>query len=172
MKTTPPHDAFNAEHAAGYDERWAPLAPMRDSLHLQMRLVLQELPADARILCVGVGTGAELIALARVFPGWRFVAVDPSSPMLEVGQKNIAQAGFTDRCEFHACYVHELPADLKCDAATSILVSQFITDRAQRVGFFREIAKRLKPGGTLVTADLCVLSLDQQEQLFPVWQLC
>jgi tRNA (cmo5U34)-methyltransferase len=59
---------FDAEHAAKYDERWAPLAPLNASLHLQMRLILQELPAAAHVLCVGVGTGAELLALAKIFP--------------------------------------------------------------------------------------------------------
>jgi len=170
MNSDSPRQHFDEQQAAGYDERWAPLAPLRDSLHLQMRLVLQGLPADARILCVGAGTGAELIALARAFPSWRFVAVDPSAPMLEVCKQNAARESITHRCEFHAGYAHELPANLKCDAATTILVSQFLTDRTARVGFFREIAQRLKPGGTLVTADLCLLSADQHDRLFPVWQ--
>lgn len=60
-------NAFDAQHAAAYDDRWAPLAPMRDSLHLQMRFILQRLPERARVLCAGVGTGAELLALARFF---------------------------------------------------------------------------------------------------------
>ncbi|WP_232288441.1 class I SAM-dependent methyltransferase [Anaeromyxobacter sp. K] len=55
---------------------------MRDALHLVTRLALGELPAQARILCVGAGTGAELLSLAAAFPGWRFTAVDPSEPML------------------------------------------------------------------------------------------
>lgn len=165
---TPNH--FDQQSAARYDERWAPLAPLRDSLHLQMRLILQELPTDARILCIGVGTGAELLALARAFPSWRFVAVDPSAPMLDVCRQRAEQAGIAGRCEFHAAYLHELPADLRCDAATAILVSQFVTDPAQRIAFFREIARRLRPGAPLVSADLGHLPAGQHEQLLPVWR--
>ncbi|AOS43826.1 hypothetical protein Verru16b_00884 [Lacunisphaera limnophila] len=162
-------NAFDAQHAAVYDDRWAPLAPLRDSLHLQMRFVLQQLPAAARVLCVGVGTGAELLALARFFPGWRFVAVDPSAPMLDVCRRKAAEAGVADRCEFHSCFIHEVPAGEPFDAATSVLVSQFITDRARRTEFFREIARRLRPDGLLITADLITAPDGQHERLLGVW---
>lgn len=161
---------FDRQHAESYDDRWVKLAPFRDSLHLQMRLVLEELPSDAHILCSGVGTGAELIALAKAFPGWRFAAVDPSAPMLEVCKRRVATEGIADRCDFHAAYVHELPADARFHAATSILVSQFLADRAQRVGFFREIASRLYPGGLLVSADLTTAPRGQHESLLGIWQ--
>jgi len=163
-------NAFDAQHAAAYDDRWVPLAPLRDSLHLQMRFVLQSLPADAQVLCVGVGTGAELLALAAAFPGWRFVACDPSAPMLEVCRRKADAAGIAGRCEFHAGFVHELPPTAPFDATTSVLVSQFITDRARRTDFFREIARRLKSDGVLITADLTTAAAGRQESLLGVWQ--
>jgi tRNA (cmo5U34)-methyltransferase len=60
---------FDESHAAAYDERFAKLAPMQDALHLVTQLALAELPADARVLCVGAGTGAELVHLAGALPG-------------------------------------------------------------------------------------------------------
>ncbi len=160
---------FDAQHAANYDDRWAPLAPLRDSLHLQMRFILQELPTEARVLCVGVGTGAELLALARFFPGWRFTAVEPSAPMLEVCRRKAAEAGIAERCEYHVGYVHELPPLASFDAATSVLVSQFITDRPRRMDFFRAIARRLRSEGLLITADLTTAPTCQHERLLSVW---
>jgi tRNA (cmo5U34)-methyltransferase len=170
MKSAPSPVAFDAQHAAAYDERWAPLAPLRDSLHLQMRLILQPLPADAHVLCAGAGTGAELVALAHAFPGWSFVAVDPSAPMLDACRRRIEREGLAARCAFHAGYVSELPTEAAFDAATSILVSQFITDRSRRVAYFRDLASRLRPDGVVVTADLGVLAAEPQEQLFAVWR--
>lgn len=170
MTSRPSPQPFDAQHAANYDDRWAPLAPLRDSLHLQMRLILRDLPAEACVLCVGAGTGAELLALAGAFPDWRFVAVDPAAPMLDVCRRRAAEAGCVDRCEFHAGYVHELPPTERFDAATSILVSQFLTVRTRRVDFFRAIARRLRPGATLVTADLAPAPDAIPPALFAVWQ--
>jgi tRNA (cmo5U34)-methyltransferase len=166
--TTP--KPFDAQHAANYDDRWAPLAALRDSLHLQTALILHDLPADARVLCVGVGTGAELLALAARFPGWSFVALDPSAPMLEVCRRKAVAAGIAGRCEFHAAYLHDLPGVTGFHAVTSFLVSHFITDRARRLAFFRDIASRLLPGGWLVTADLGLSPEEQHAHLILVWQ--
>lgn len=169
IPTTP--QAFDAQHAAAYDDRWAPLAPLRDSLHLQIGLILHDLPVDARVLCVGAGTGAELVAFAQRFPGWRFVAVDPSAPMLEICRRRASAEGFADRCEFHAGYVQDLPATEAFHAATALLVSQFITDPVARTDFYRAIAERLRPGGHLVTADLCRPTNDTaKEALLEVWK--
>ena len=84
MSDHQPVDHFDEEHAARYDERFARLAPMRDALHFIAAMALHDLPAEARVICVGAGTGAELLALAARFPSWRFMAVDPSAPMLAI----------------------------------------------------------------------------------------
>lgn len=38
--------------AAGYDERWEKMAPIRDGLYLLVESVFAALPADARVLSV------------------------------------------------------------------------------------------------------------------------
>lgn len=55
--------AFDKQ-TAGYDKQWERMAPIRNGLHFLLEAVFAKLPADARILCVGVGTGAELAHLA------------------------------------------------------------------------------------------------------------
>jgi tRNA (cmo5U34)-methyltransferase len=146
--------AFGPEHAAAYDARYAKLAAMRDALNLITSAVLADLPATARVLCVGAGTGQEVICLAQKFPQWRFTAVEPSAPMLAVCRQKAEAAGIASRCEFHQGYLDSLPPSSAFDAATSLLVSQFILAPAERTAFFRTIAGRLRPGGYLVTADL------------------
>lgn len=142
------------QQAAGYDRQWARMAPVRDSLHLLLEAVFAPLPADARILCVGVGTGAEMAHLAKVFPRWRFTALDPSEAMIDVCRARAEADGFADRCRFHAGYLETLPEDTAFDGATCFLVSQFILDREARIEFFRGIAARLRPGGLLASSDL------------------
>ena len=147
-------DALFDQQAAGYDTQWARMAPIRDSLHFLLETVFAGLPDDARLLCVGAGTGAEIAHLAQHFPGWRFLALDPAPGMLDACRARAEREGFADRCEFHAGLVDTLPDAAAFDGATCFLVSQFLLDTAARTAFFAAIAKRLRPGGTLAWADL------------------
>lgn len=142
------------QQAAGYDRQWEKTAPIRQCLHFLLESAFAGLPDDARILCVGVGTGVEMAHLARRFPGWRFTALDPSETMLEVSRRRAGEQGFLDRCQFHAGYLETLPDGPAHDAATCFLVSQFILDREARAAFFRNIVARLVPGGRLASSDL------------------
>jgi tRNA (cmo5U34)-methyltransferase len=140
--------------AAGYDAQWARVAAIRDGLHLLLDAQFAALPAEARILCVGLGTGAELAFLAERHPGWRFTAVEPSGAMLAQCRRRAEDGGFVGRCEFHEGYLASLPGAAAHDAATCLLVSQFMLDRVARTAFFADIAARLKPEGMLVSTDL------------------
>lgn len=154
MTEKPFKPAFDEDHAASYDERFAKLAPFKDALHLALRGLLAELPENARILCVGAGTGAELLYLANASPGWAFTLVEPAAAMLKRCREKAAEVGIESRCTFHEGYLDALPHAEPFDAATSILVSQFVLIRQKRVNFFQDIAARLKPEGHLVSADL------------------
>ncbi|MET3665798.1 methyltransferase domain-containing protein [Caulobacter sp. 1776] len=155
-----PPNFFNRELADDYDRRNSALAPISDNLHFLLRLVLADLPADARVLCVGVGTGAEILSLAKAYPGWSFVGVDPSSEMLAVGRHRLEQAGVLDRCELRQGYAQDAPHD-EFDAAVSLLVAHFIK-REDRSAFYSAIHDRLKPGGCFASAEISV-DLDAPE---------
>lgn len=142
------------QQAASYDTQWAKTAPIKNCLYFLLESMFTGLPADARILCVGVGTGAELAHLAEKNPAWRFTAVDPSGPMLEVCRKRAEKDGFSSRCHFHEGYLDSLSATEPHDAATCFLVSQFILDQQARSEFFREISRKLKSEGILASSDL------------------
>jgi len=154
MPEQQPTNHFGEDHAANYDQQFAKLAPLKDALHLCARAVLADAPEDARVLCVGAGTGAELLYFAEAFPGWSFTLVEPSAPMLKRCRVRAEEAGITQRSTYHEGYLDSLPPAEPFDVATSILVSQFILDMEARRAYFREIARRLCPGGHLVTADL------------------
>jgi tRNA (cmo5U34)-methyltransferase len=161
---------FGRAHAPFYDDRAAKFTSVRDPLNFLVRLFLADLPSESRILCVGAGTGAELLDLATAFPGWRFTAVEPSPAMLEICYRKIDEAGIASRCHFHEGYLNSLPRTEPFNAATSILVSQFLTDPNQRGDFFHQIAKRLRPGGHLINADLASsLNSSAFDNLFEIW---
>ncbi|KPN17093.1 SAM-dependent methyltransferase [Xanthomonas sp. Mitacek01] len=147
-------DALFDQQAAGYDAQWTRMAPIRESLHFLLETVFADLPDDARILCVGAGTGAEMAHLAGRFPRWRFLALDPSARMIAACRARAERDGFIGRCAFHAGVLDTLAPDASFDAATCFLVSQFLLDPTARTAFFAAIASRLWPGGTLAWADL------------------
>ncbi|MEG3849656.1 class I SAM-dependent methyltransferase [Microcoleus sp. herbarium19] len=161
---------FDRERASSYDQRTAKIAPLRDALHLLIRIVLSELPANARILCVGAGTGSELIYLAQTFPQWQFTALEPAAPMLDICRQRAAEIGIASRCTFHEGYLDSLPPSQSFDAATCLLVSHFIMQPQDRRNFFSQIASRLRPNGYLVSSDVVSdMSTSAYQSLLEVW---
>jgi len=170
MKNQEPAVVFDRERASNYNNRFAKLAPLRDALHLCISQILSELPVDANILCVGVGTGLELIYLAENFPEWRFTAVEPAAPMLNICRQKAEELGITSRCTFHEGYLDSLPPSDTFDAATCLLVSHFILQQDERSNFFSQIAARLRPNGYLVSTDLASdTSTSEYQSLLEVW---
>jgi len=170
MKRQDPTAVFNKENAASYDNQRAKLAPIKDALHLCIRMKFANLPIDARILCVGVGTGSELMYLAQEFPQWQFTAVEPAPDMLKICRQRAQECGIVSRCTFHEGYLDSLPDSDSFDAATCILVSHFIVDAEKRQQFFAEIAARLRPGAIMVNADLAYdMSAPEYNTVLDIW---
>ncbi|MBH1944492.1 class I SAM-dependent methyltransferase [Erythrobacter sp. YJ-T3-07] len=143
---------FDQKVADSYDERNSRLAPISDGLHFLMRLTLASLPANARVLCVGVGTGADIFALARARADLTFVGVDPSAEMLEIARHRLNEADIGERCELVHGYVEDV-ADRDFAAVVSLFVAHFV-QREDRPAFYRAIYDRLAPGGRFLSAEI------------------
>ena len=48
-----------------YDAKISRLAPIAGKMRFLIRLILKEFPPYSRALCVGVGTGAEILSLSK-----------------------------------------------------------------------------------------------------------
>lgn len=146
-------DFFNKEAAEAYDERNSKLASISNTMHFLLGLILKDLPSRSRILCVGAGTGAEILFLSKIYPEWTFLALDPSEGMLNVCRDRLSAAGVDHRCEFFHGYVQDLPCGADFDATLAILVAHFVK-RDEKVDFFGGMAERLKKGGYLVNVEI------------------
>ncbi|MBX3020122.1 MAG: class I SAM-dependent methyltransferase [Bdellovibrionales bacterium] len=164
MTTKAVTEFFDKSPSGAYDERNRKLAPISDNLHFLTGLALKGLPADARILCVGVGTGAEILGLAHAYPGWTFDGVEPSAAMLDDCRKRLDQAQLLSRCQLFKGYLSEFVSTQKYDAVLCVLVMHFVRDISERAKMFQDMAGRLNPGGMLVNAEI---SYDLSAEKFP-----
>jgi tRNA (cmo5U34)-methyltransferase len=154
---------FTKEASEMYDEKNSKLAAIADNMHFLIRLILQDLPMRARILCVGVGTGAEILSLSKAYPEWTFLGLDPSAEMLEVCKSRLQAAGILNRCELVHGYIQDLPVGENFDAALSVLVGHFIK-REERLSFYQNMSNRVRNGGYVVNTEI---SFDLDSKEFP-----
>jgi tRNA (cmo5U34)-methyltransferase len=109
--------------------------------------------SSATVLVAGAGgTGNEIVVAGALEPNWRFVAVDPSQPMLELALARIREAGLLGRTEPVLGVVADLPDEVRFDAATLVGVLHHLPGDAAKQAILRDIAQRLKPGAPLVLA--------------------
>jgi tRNA (cmo5U34)-methyltransferase len=165
---TPPNDdpqaAFDdAAAIASYAERARRLVPGWADLQKMATILLAErVPQDGAVLVVGAGGGVELKAFSDAHPGWRFVGVDPSEPMLQMAKATLGpQAG---RVDFHAGYIPTAPAG-PFDGATCLLTMHFVPVD-QRLSTLQEIHRRLKPGAPFVMAHMSFAQADDERALW------
>ena len=162
--------AFDKERAASYDQGNAKLAPLTSALHFLIRTVLYDLPANAHVLCVGVGTGVELMYLAEAFPQWQFTAVEPAAAMLDICRQKVEENGLSSRVRFHEGYLDSLPTADLFDAATCLLVSHFLLKPEDIGQFFSQVALRLRPNGYFINAAIASdQSTADYDNLLEVW---
>lgn len=146
---------FDAQRASVYDSKIRKVVPGYETMHdLSLSLLHHHFPAQAHILVAGAGTGQEVIACAQVNPAWQITGVDPTDKMLSIAKIHVEYANLAERVDLHLGEVKDLPPEVHFDAATSILVMQFLPDNGGKKGYLREIASRLKPGGKFIVIDL------------------
>lgn len=117
---------------------------------MSMLLLAEHVPDDGRVLVLGAGGGLELKAFADAQPGWRFVGVDPSAPMLQLARETLGP--LASRAELVEGTIDAAP-DIAFDGATCLLTFHFLSVE-ERLHTLRALRRRLKPGGPLVTAHL------------------
>jgi ubiquinone/menaquinone biosynthesis C-methylase UbiE len=141
-----PRDAVHQEYAGAaprYDERWAGyLAETTRRTLAHIRLAPAEILLD-----VGSGTGVMLREAADRFPGSVLVGVDLSLAMLQAARHAGTRHGLL------AADAARLPvATGTCDVVVTASSLHFWPDPASGV---RELARVVRPGGTLVVTDWC-----------------
>jgi tRNA (cmo5U34)-methyltransferase len=107
----------------------------------------------AHVLVAGAGGGAqEIVTAGRLEPNWRFTAVDPSPPMMDITVVALEREGLLDRTMLHKGTVEDLPLDFQFDAATLIGVLHHLPGETAKRDILAALSARLKPGAPLILA--------------------
>ena len=104
------------------------------------------------MLDVGTGPARLPIALCRADRQFRVLGVDLAGPMLDLGRRNVADAGLADRIRFARGDAKGLPfPDGRFEAVVSNTIVHHIPDPDLALA---EMVRLVAPGGTLMVRDL------------------
>jgi arsenite methyltransferase len=147
---SPADDAgvFGASLYAGESQDTA----LSASLGCGVPTAIADLHEGEIVLDLGSGAGADvLISARRVAPTGRAIGIDMTDEMLELAQRNAAEAG-VGNVEFRKGYLEELPlADASVDVVISNCVINLSGDKPKALS---EAARVLKPGGRFAVSDV------------------
>jgi len=106
------------------------------------------------VLDLGCGPATQLAMVASLVPDARFLGVDLSQPMLDLGHKLIAERGITNTelREADITNISFLP-DHSVDAVMSTLTLHHLPDKSLLDRTFQEVKRVLKPGGGVFILD-------------------
>ena len=139
----------DAAAVSRYQETAQAKVPGMAALHRMTHVLLAEsVPPQGEVLVLGAGGGLELSAFVHAHPGWRFVGVDPSAPMLALARETLGPEA--SRVELVEGLIEDAPFR-EFDGATCLLTLHFL-DRDARLRTLRQLFRRLKPGSVLVVA--------------------
>ena len=115
---------------------------------LRARAIARLVPPDLLVADIGTGTGILASELAGL--GLRVIAIDNSSRMLDAARANLQREGTTG-VELRQGDVSSLPlGDNEVDAALAHMVLQHLPSPGEAI---REMARIVRPGGTVVVVD-------------------
>ena len=118
-------------------------------------LALAAIRPGMTVLDLGSGAGFDaFLAAERVGPAGRVIGVDMTDEMLDLARKNAAARGAVN-VEFRRGRLEALPVE---DASIDLVISNCVINLVPEKGLvFAEIARVLKPGGTISISDLALL---------------
>ena len=127
---------------------WDALRKVFNDDALRARAIARLVPPGLRVADVGTGTGILASELARL--GLRVIAIDNSARMLDAARAKLAAEGRTG-VELRRGEASALPlADGEVDAALAHMVLHYLPSPAEAI---REMARAVKPGGSVVLVD-------------------
>jgi tRNA (cmo5U34)-methyltransferase len=145
---------FDSKKASHYEDLARKAVFGYDQLFtMALSIFSDKLSESANLLVVGCGTGMELTTFGNYMPKWRLTGVDPSEEMIKIAKAKINSHGLNERVKLHHGFTDTLPEEEQFDGASLLFVLRFSPSEGNILTLFKNIAKRLKSGATLIIVD-------------------
>ncbi|MCA1694292.1 MAG: arsenite methyltransferase [Actinobacteria bacterium] len=143
---------FGAKLYSGLDTSELPEAAMLASLGCGNPLAVADLDEGETVLDLGSGGGIDvLLSATRVGESGKVYGLDMTDEMLELANKNKAEAGATN-VEFLKGFIEEIPLP---DASVDVVISNCVINlSSDKEAVFAEIARVVRPGGRVGVSDV------------------
>jgi ubiquinone/menaquinone biosynthesis C-methylase UbiE len=118
----------------------------------QAAIAIAQPLAQGLILDAGTGTARIPIAIARQQPQWQIIGIDLAKSMLELGKRNIEQAGLQAQIQLECIDAKQMPYP---NGHFDMVISNSIVHHLSNpIAFFQELLRVLKPNGGIFLRDL------------------
>ena len=145
-------EVFGAKLYSELDTSEVPDAAMLASLGCGNPLAVADLNEGETVLDLGSGGGIDvLLSAKRVGPTGLVYGLDMTDEMLELANKNKAEAGATN-VDFLKGFIEEVPLP---DSSVDVVISNCVINlSADKGAVFREMARVIRPGGRVGVSDV------------------
>ena len=118
--------------------------------------------AESKVLEVACNMGTTLVEVAQTYH-CRMIGIDMDKAALEKAQRNIEAAGLQERVTVQAANALKLPFE---DNTFDIVINEAMLtmlDNDAKIKALKEYYRVLKPGGKLLTHDICLPQENEQQ---------
>ena len=145
-------EVFGAKLYKDLEAEEVPDAAMLASLGCGNPLAVADLNEGETVLDLGSGGGIDvLLSAKRVGPSGKVYGLDMTDEMLDLANKNKAEAGATN-VEFLKGFIEEVPLP---DSSVDVIISNCVINlSSDKKAVFREMARVLRAGGRVGVSDV------------------